>query len=89
MVQPNVSPDWKKKSFVASKDALKQIQIGWSLSLEKQSPAIAGFFKRFQLTADEVGKLAYEISTKKRDPNEVAKEYIKNNSKKVNSWLGL
>ena len=89
MVQPNVSPDWQKKSYVASKDALKQIQIGWSTSLKGQSPAITGFFEKFSISADDVGKLAYQISTKKRDPMEVAREYIKSNPKKVNSWLGL
>jgi len=89
MVQPNADPDWKKKSYVASKDALKQIQIGWSKSLEKKSPAITGFFKKFQLTADDVGALAYEISTKKRNPTEVAREWMKKNPKKVDAWLGL
>ena len=89
MVQPNADPDWQKKSYVASKDALKQIQIGWSKSLEANSPAIAGFFKKFQLTADDVGALAYEISTKKRNPTEVAREWMKKNPKKVDAWLGL
>jgi glycine betaine/proline transport system substrate-binding protein len=38
MVQPKEDADWYKKSYVASKDALKQIQIGWGTSLEKKSP---------------------------------------------------
>ena len=40
MIQPKADPDWYKKSYVASKDALKKIQIGWGTSLEKKSPAI-------------------------------------------------
>ena len=32
MVQPSDSPDWYKESMVASKDALKDVQIAWSNS---------------------------------------------------------
>ncbi|MEM7774679.1 MAG: glycine betaine ABC transporter substrate-binding protein [Pseudomonadota bacterium] len=89
MVQPSDSPDWFKKSKVATKDALKDVQIAWSNSLTKRSPAIAEFFSRFQLTADDVSKLAYEISAKGRKAGDVAKEWVNENSKKVDGWLGL
>ncbi len=62
MIQPKADADWYKKSYVASKDALKQIQIGWATSLESQSPAIVEFFKNFQLTADDVSAMAYAVS---------------------------
>jgi glycine betaine/proline transport system substrate-binding protein len=89
MVQPSDSPDWYKESMVASKDALKSVQIAWSNSLKERSPAIAEFFERFSLTADDVSSFAYEISGKGRDPGEVAREWIANNSDRVDSWLGL
>ncbi|MBT3706979.1 MAG: glycine/betaine ABC transporter substrate-binding protein [Proteobacteria bacterium] len=89
MVQPKADPDWYTKSYVASKDALKQIQIGWGTSLESKSPAIVEFFNNFQLTADDVSALAYEVSVNKRDPAEVAQEWISNNPKVVDGWLGL
>ena len=34
MVQPSDSPDWYEKSKVATKDALKNVQIAWSNSLK-------------------------------------------------------
>ena len=89
MIQPKADPDWYKKSYVASKDALKQIQIGWATSLEKQSPAIVEFFNNFQLTADDVSWMAYEVSVQKRDPGEVARQWMSENSKTVDGWLGL
>ena len=89
MVQPSDSPDWFKESYVASKDALKNVQIAWSKSLEGRSPAIAEFFQRFSLTADDVSSFAYEISGKGRDAGEVAREWIAANSDRVDSWLGL
>ncbi len=89
MIQPSDSPDWYKESMVASKDALKNVQIAWSNSLQERSPAIAEFFERFSLTADDVSSFAYEISGKGRDASEVANEWIKKNPDRVDAWLGL
>lgn len=89
MVQPSDSPDWYDKSKVATKDALKNVQIAWAVSLKDRSPAIAEFFERFELNADDVSGFAYEISGKGRDPAEVAKEWVTANPKRVDAWLGL
>ena len=89
MVQPSDDADWFAKSYVASKDALKQVQIAWSNSLVDRSPAIAEFFQNFELTSDDVSSLAYEISAKDRDPAEVAAEWVAANSARVDAMLGL
>ncbi len=89
MVQPSDDPDWYNKSKVATKDALKNVQIAWSNSLKERSPAISEFFERFSLTADDVSGFAFEISGNGRDPAEVAKEWIDNNTGRVDAWLGL
>ena len=89
MVQPSDSPDWYEKSNVATKDALKQVQIAWSKSLKDRSPAIAEFFERFSLTADDVSNFAFEISGNGRDAAEVASEWIAANPDRVDAWLGL
>lgn len=89
MVQPSDSPDWFKESSVATKDALKNVQIAWSKSLKDRSPAIAEFFERFSLKADDVSGFAHEISGKGRDPSEVAKEWVEKNPERVDAWLGL
>ena len=89
MVQPSDDADWYNKSMVASKDALKDVQIAWSNSLEGRSPAIAEFFANFALTADDVSGLAFEVSANGRDPADVAKEWVAANSERVDGWLGL
>ncbi|MEM8812516.1 MAG: glycine betaine ABC transporter substrate-binding protein [Pseudomonadota bacterium] len=89
MVQPSDSPDWYEQSKVATKDALKDVQIAWSNTLAERSPAIAEFFGRFSLTADDVSSFAYEISGKGRTADEVAKEWVENNPDRVDAWLGL
>ncbi|MEP1930186.1 MAG: glycine betaine ABC transporter substrate-binding protein [Paracoccaceae bacterium] len=89
MVQPSDDADWYDKSTVATKDALKEVQIAWSNTLPDRSPAIAEFFDRFSLTADDVSNFAFEISGKGRDPAEVAKEWVEANPDRVDAWLGL
>ena len=89
MVQPSDSPDWYTESSVSTKDALKRVQIAWSKSLKKRSPAIVEFFERFSLTADDVSGFAYEISGRGRKASEVASEWIAKNPDRVDAWLGL
>ncbi len=89
MYQPSDTADWYENSMVASKDALKNVQIAWSNSLAERSPAIAEFFGRFGLTADDVSNFAFEISGKGRDASEVAQEWVTNNPERVDAWLGL
>ncbi|AXI47337.1 glycine/betaine ABC transporter substrate-binding protein [Sulfitobacter sp. SK012] len=89
MIQPSDDADWYEKSSVATKDALKNVQIAWSNSLEGRSPAIAEFFANFALTADDVSGLAFEISSNGRDAAEVAKEWVEANTDRVDAMLGL
>eukprot|EP00119_Amphimedon_queenslandica_P020021 XP_019860440.1 PREDICTED: uncharacterized protein LOC109588764 [Amphimedon queenslandica] len=89
MVQPSDSADWFEKSMVATKDALKNVQIAWSNSLADRSPAIYEFLQGFALTADDVSNFAFEISGNGRDPADVAKEWVEANSERVDGWLGL
>ena len=55
----------------------------------KKSPAIVEFFKKFQITADDVSWMAFQVSVKKRDPAEVARDWMSNNKSTVDGWLGL
>jgi glycine betaine/proline transport system substrate-binding protein len=89
MVQPSDDADWYNKSKVATKDALKQVQIAWSNSLGDRSPAIAEFFGNFALTADDVSGLAFEISANGKDPAAVAKDWVNANTGRVDKMLGL
>lgn len=89
MVQPSDDADWFKKSSVATKDALKNVQIAWSNSLAERSPAIAEFFANFSVSADDVSGLAFEISANGVEPADAAKAWIEANSDRVDAMLGL
>ena len=89
MIQPSDSANWYEESFVASKDALKQVQVAYSNSLAGRSPAIADFLANMSLNAKDVSGFAYEIAGSGREPAEVAKEWVANNSDRVDGWLGM
>lgn len=89
MIQPSDSANWYEESFVASKDALKQVQVAYSNSLAGRSPAIADFLANMSLNAKDVSGFAYEIAGRGREPAEVAKEWVANNSDRVDGWLGM
>ena len=89
MVQPSDSANWYTESFVASKDALKQVQVAYSNSLAGRSPAIADFLANMKLDASDISGFAYEIAGLGRDPADVAKEWVSKNSDRVDGWLGM
>ncbi|NKC15580.1 MAG: glycine/betaine ABC transporter substrate-binding protein [Gammaproteobacteria bacterium] len=89
MLQPSDSPNWYEESKVMTKDALKNVQIAYSKSLQDRSPAIFEFLGRFGLNADDVSGFAFEISGKGRPAADVAKQWVNTNSARVDAWLGL
>lgn len=89
MLQPSDDADWYNKSMVATKDALKEVQIAWSNSLGDRSPAIAEFFANFAVTSDDVSALAYEISAQNQAPADAAKQWVAKNTDRVDAMLGL
>lgn len=89
VVQPKEDPDWFEKSKVMTEDAPKNVQVAYSKSLEERAPIIAGFLANMSLDTDTVSYFAYEIAGKSRDPEEVAREWVAENSERVDGWLGL
>ena len=87
-LQPDQDPNWFENSKVMTEDALKQVQVAYSKSLEERSPAIADFVKNMALTGDDVSSFAFEIEAGK-DAADVAKVWVDANSDRVDGWLGL
>ena len=87
-LQPSDDPDWYDKSKVMTEDAIKNVQIAYSKSLEERSPAIAEFLANMQLDGETVSDFAFQIEGGK-DPADVAKEWVAGNAERVDGWLGL
>ena len=88
-IQPKEDPDWFTKSKVMTADAVKNIQIAYSKSLEERAPAIAGLLANIKLDTETVSQWAFEIVSNERAPEEVIKEWVAANEKRVDGWLGL
>ena len=87
-LQPDQDPNWFENSKVMTEDALKQVQIAYSKSLEERSPAIAELVKSISLNGEDVSSFAFEIEGGK-DAADVAKAWVEANSDRVDGWLGL
>ncbi len=87
-LQPSEDPNWYENSKVMTEDALKKVQIAYSKSLAERSPAITDLLKNIKLTGEDVSNFAFQIEGGK-PAAEVAKEWVKANSARVDSWLGL
>lgn len=87
-LQPSDDPNWYENSKVMTEDALKQVQIAYSKSLEGRSPAITELLKNIKLTGEDVSSFAFQIEGGKA-AGDVAKEWVAANSNRVDGWLGL
>ncbi len=87
-LQPSEDPNWYENSKVMTEDALKKVQIAYSKSLAERSPAITDLLKNIKLTGEDVSSFAFQIESGK-SAEQVAKEWVKANSARVDSWLGL
>ena len=89
VVQPKEDADWFEKSMVMTEDALKEVQVAYSKTLEERAPIISSFLANMQLDTETVSNFAYEIVAQGRDPEEVARDWVGANSERVDSWLGI
>lgn len=89
MVQPAEDADWYNKAKVASEDAIRKVQIAYSKSLSGRAPAIAELLAKISLDTEVINQWSYEIAAKKRNPADVVREWIGENEKRVDGWLGL
>ena len=79
--------NWLEVSEFSCANSSASVYIAYSSSLEDRNPAVAAMLSRMQLTGDEIGVWIQEMFDKKRDPADVAEEWIADNQDLVNSWI--
>ncbi len=89
MVQPDEDPQWFEKSKITTGDNKKTVRVAYSRSLEQRAPEVANLLKNIDLETDAISSLTHAVVIGKRDPAEVAREWVAANAKAVDSWLGL
>jgi len=89
MVNPSEDADWFAKSKITTADKEKSIHVGYSKSLETRAPSVAALVANIEMDTDTVNAFTNEIVVKKRDSQDVAREWVNANSARVDKWLGL
>ena len=79
--------NWLEVSEFECEGTAATVYIAYSSSLEQRNPKVAAMLSRMQLTGDEVGLWIQEMFENKRDPAEVAADWISENQDLVNSWV--
>lgn len=79
--------DWLEVSEFNCVIASNDIYVAFSKSLESRNPAVAKMLSNVQFTGDEINGWIVEMFENKRDPREVAEDWIADNAETVQSWI--
>jgi len=79
--------DWLEVSTFDCVIASNDIFVAYSKSLEERNPAVATMLSNVQFTGDEINGWIVEMFENKRDPREVAEDWIADNKETVQSWI--
>lgn len=79
--------DWLEVSEFNCVIASNDIFVAYSASLEERNPAVAKMLSNVQFTGDEINGWIVEMFENKRDPREVAEDWIADNKETVTSWI--
>lgn len=79
--------DWLEVSYFECVIAANEIFVAYSKSLEERNPPVAKMLSNVQFTGDEINGWIVEMFENKRDPREVAEEWIADNKETVDGWI--
>ncbi|MBO9409454.1 glycine/betaine ABC transporter substrate-binding protein [Shimia sp. R9_1] len=79
--------DWLEVSEFNCVIASNDIYVAYSKSLEERNPPVAQMLSNVQFTGDEINGWIVEMFENKRDPREVAEDWIADNMDTVKSWI--
>lgn len=87
IVSPADDEGWLEKSSAASAWDVSFFQVGYSSSLRETHPKIATFLSRMVLAPEDAAQMSYAVEVDRKDPSEVAAEWIAQNEKRIKRWL--
>jgi glycine betaine/proline transport system substrate-binding protein len=86
--QPGDNPDWLEKSSITCAQPDTDVYVARSKALDERAPKIGKFLEQVAFTPEMVNEWILAIDQEKRDPLEVAKEWIEKNKTIVeDQWL--
>lgn len=79
--------NWLEVSEFECVIAPNDVYVAFSKSLYERNPPVAKMLKNVQFTGDEINGWIVEMFENKRDPQEVAEEWIEDNMDTVKGWI--
>ena len=79
--------NWLEVSHFDCVIANNSVHVAYSKSLETRNPAVAKMLGNVQFTGLEIASWIQEMFDNKRDPQEVAEEWIADNQSIVDGWI--
>jgi len=87
-VIPSKDPDWYNLSKVETSWPPVTVTVAYAKHLQTDLPEVARFLERIKITADMVGAWTYTTVVEKRDINDYARQWVRDNQAIVNDWFG-
>jgi glycine betaine/proline transport system substrate-binding protein len=86
--QPGNNPDWLEKSSITCEQPPTDVYVARSKALDERAPKIGKFLEQITLTPDMVNNWILAIDKDKKDPADVAKQWVEENKSIVEGqWL--
>src|SRR5688572_14272207 len=86
--QPGNNPDWLEKSSITCAQPPTDVYVARSKALDERAPKIGKFLEQITFTPDMVNEWILAIDQEKKDPLEVAKEWVEEHKDIVEGqWL--
>jgi glycine betaine/proline transport system substrate-binding protein len=87
MIQPKEDEDWLAKSEVTCSWPDAKVYVAFAKTLTRRAPKVAQFLRQVAFDSVVVNTWILQIGQEKRNPAEVAKEWVADNTDTVDRWL--
>lgn len=87
MVQPTDDPNWLEKSDIEVSWPQMNVQLAYAKYLEETQPAAAEILKRVYFDTEMIDDFIFQMIEEKRQPGDIADEWLEANQDRVREWL--
>lgn len=82
-------PKWLEKSHAAVAYPQSFLHVTYSTKLKDKFPKVAAFLGAISLDVDTISAMTYALVVERRDPAEFSKQWVEENTKRVDKWAAL
>ena len=87
VIQPTDDPQWLEKSDAPVAWDLAYLHVHYATSLEQMHPEAAAVLANVKLDTDQVSGMTYALVVDKADPDDYARQWVKDNAALVDTWM--